>query len=138
MKLHPASLNEIRRICIGTAILDMFMIPILCTLDGLGIGSFQWMPVTLAALGGSVIAIVNFSILCITVQQAVGMEDRKKMQERFQLSYHIRMIFQASWVVICYFTPGLNIIAGALPLLFPKVTILYLNAAGKSPSSEEA
>lgn len=138
MKLHPTSLNEIRRISIGTAVLVILMTVILFTLDALGIGAFPGMPVILAALGGSFIAILNFTILCVTVQQAVGMKDQKKMHRRFQLSYHIRMVIQAAWVVICYFAPGLNIIAGSLPLFFPKVTILYLNAAGIAPSSEDA
>ena len=41
------------------------------------------------------------------------------------------MVIQAGWVVICFFVPALHIFAGALPLLFPKVTILYLNFKGK-------
>lgn len=139
MNLHPASVNEIRRISVGTAVLDVIMISLFSMLGSLGILNFEIMSVTLAALGGSAIAIVNFAILCITVQQVVGMEDQKKMQAKFQLSYNIRMVIQAVWVVICYFTPQLNIFAGALPLFFPKVTIMYLNAIGKLvPAGAEA
>jgi len=137
MKLHPASLHEIRRITIGTAILDFLMICILSFLSDLGIGTFDPLPIALAAAGGSMIAVVNFTIMCITVQQVVGMQDQKKMQAKFQLSYNIRMVIQAVWVVICYFSPYLHIFAGALPLFFPKVTIMYLNATGKLiPKSE--
>lgn len=131
MKLQPASRREIKRIAIGTIILDVLMIAAFALLGLLGILSFQPLSVILAAVIGALIAIGSFTVLCITVQQAVEIEDRKKMQAKFQLSYNIRMVVQALWVVICFFVPWLNIFAGALPLAFPKITILYLNGKGK-------
>ena len=131
MKLQPASRREIKRIAIGTAILDVLMIAAFALLGLLGILSFQPLSVILAAVIGALIAIGSFTVLCITVQQAVEIEDRKKMQAKFQLSYNIRMVVQALWVVICFFVPWLNIFAGALPLAFPKITILYLNGKGR-------
>lgn len=131
MKLQTASRREIKRIAIGTAILDVLMIGAFALLDLLKIMDFQLLPVLLAAAVGSCLAIGSFTLLCITVQQAVEIEDRKKMQAKFQLSYNIRMVVQAGWVVICFFVPWLNIFAGAIPLAFPKITILYLNGKGK-------
>ena len=131
MKLQSASRKEIKRIAIGTAILDVLMIAAFALLGLLGILQFQPLSVSLAAAIGSCLAIGSFTVLCITVQQAVEIEDRKKMQAKFQLSYNIRMVVQAAWVVICFFVPWLNIFAGALPLAFPKITILYLNGKGK-------
>lgn len=131
MKLQPASRREIKRIAIGTGILDMLMIAAFALLGLLKIMDFQLLPILLAAAIGSCLAIGSFTLLCLTVQQAVEMEDKKKMQAKFQLSYNIRMVIQAGWVVICFFVPWLNIFAGAIPLTFPKVTILYLNGKGK-------
>ena len=131
MKLQPASRREIKRIAIGTVILDVLMIAAFALLGLLGILQFQPLSVILAAVIGSLIAIGSFTVLCITVQQAVEIEDRKKMQAKFQLSYNIRMVVQAVWVIICFFVPWLNIFAGAIPLAFPKLTILYLNGKGK-------
>lgn len=131
MKLQSASRKEIKRIAIGTAILDVLMIAAFALLGLLGILQFQPLSVILAAAIGSCLAIGSFTVLCITVQQAVEIEDRKKMQAKFQLSYNIRMVVQALWVVICFFVPWLNIFAGALPLAFPKITILYLNGKGR-------
>ena len=131
MKLQSASRKEIKRIAIGTGILDVLMIGAFGLLGLLGIMDFQLVPILLAAAIGSLLAILSFTLLCLTVQQAVEIEDRKKMQAKFQLSYNIRMVVQAGWVVICFFVPWLNIFAGALPLAFPKVTILYLNSKGK-------
>lgn len=131
MKLQPASRKEVKRIAIGTGVLDVLMIAGFFLLSQFGIGKFELLPILLAALGGSIIAIINFAFLCITVQQAVEIEDKKKMQAKFQLSYNLRMVVQAGWVVICFFVPQLHIFAGAIPLLFPKITILYLNGRGK-------
>ena len=131
MKLQSASRKEIKRIAIGTGILDVLMIGAFGLLGLLGIMDFQLVPILLAAAIGSLLAILSFTLLCLTVQQAVEIEDRKKMQAKFQLSYNIRMVVQAGWVVICFFVPWLNIFAGALPVIFPKVTILYLNSKGK-------
>lgn len=137
MILQPASRKEVRRVAAGTGVLDILLIAGLFLLSQFGIGTFDLISILLGILGGSVIAVVNFAFLCFTVQQAVGIEDKKKMQAKFQLSYNIRMVVQAGWVVICFFVPWLHIFAGALPLLFPKVTILYLNAKGKLIPKEE-
>ena len=131
MKLQSASRREIKRIALGTAILDVLMIGAFALLALLGIMKFEPLPILLAAAIGSCLAIGSFTLLCLTVQQAVEIEDRKKMQAKFQLSYNIRMVVQAGWVVICFFVPWLNIFAGAIPLAFPKLTILYLNGKGK-------
>ena len=138
MNLQPASRREIKRIAIGTAILDVLMIGAFALLGLLKIMDFQPIPIVLSAAVGSCLAIGSFTLLCITVQQAVEIEDRKKMQAKFQLSYNIRMVVQAGWVVICFFVPWLNIFAGAIPLAFPKVTILYLNGKGKLIENTEA
>lgn len=138
MILQPASRKEIKRIAIGTVILDLLMIVAFALLSLLGIMKFEPLPILLAAGIGSLLAIGSFTLLCLTVQQAVEIEDRKKMQAKFQLSYNIRMFVQAGWVVICFFVPWLNIFAGAIPLTFPKVTILYLNGKGKLVEKTEA
>lgn len=138
MKLQPASRREIKRIAIGTAVLDILMIAAFAILGILKIMAFQALPILLAAAIGSCLAIGSFTLLCLTVQQAVEIEDRKKMQAKFQLSYNIRMVVQAGWVVICFFVPWLNIFAGAIPLAFPKVTILYLNGKGKLVEKTES
>ena len=138
MKLQPASRREIKRIAIGTALLDLLMIGVFLILGLLKIIDFQPLPILLAAFIGSALSIGSFTLLCITVQQAVEIEDRKKMQAKFQLSYNLRMVVQAGWVVICFFVPWLNIFAGAIPLAFPKVTIIYLNGKGKLIDKSEA
>lgn len=131
MKLQSASKKEIKRIAVGTGVLDLLLVAGLFLLSQFDIGAFQLGRILLSALIGSGIAILNFTIMCLTIQSAVGMQDMKKMKAKFQLSYNGRMILQAGWVVAAFLLPQFHFIAGAAPVLFPKVTILYLQAKGK-------
>jgi hypothetical protein len=126
---------------VGTLILDLIMIAGLFLLSQFGIGSFSLGKILLSTVLGSLVAIGNFTLMCLTVQSAVGMTDMKKMKAKFQLSYNARMVLQAGWAVIAFLVPAFHFIAGAAPVLFPKFTILYLNFTGKlmpPASSQEA
>ena len=131
MKLQPASQREVRRIAVGTLVCDVLMVAGLFLASQFDIGTFDLGKILLSAAIGSVIAVLNFALMCLTVQSAVGMTDQKKMKAKFQLSYNARMILQAGWTVIAFLVPGIHFIAGAAPVIFPKVTILYLQAKGK-------
>lgn len=137
MKLQPASRREVTRITIGTLCCDLILIAGLFLLSQFGIGTFAFGTVLLSVLCGSVIAILNFSIMCLTVQSAVGMTDQKKMKAKFQLSYNARMIVQSAWVVAAFLIPQIHFIAGAAPVLFPKVTILFLQFTGNLMPANE-
>ena len=131
MKLQPASQREVKRIALGTLVCDVLMVAGLFLASQFDIGTFDFGKILLSAAIGSVIAVLNFALMCLTVQSAVGMADQKQMKAKFQLSYNVRMILQAGWTVIAFLVPGIHFIAGAAPVLFPKVTILYLQAKGK-------
>ena len=131
MKLQSASRKELTRIAIGTGICDCLMIAVLFLLSQFGIGTFPFVRIVLSALCGSVIAIATFAVMCLTVQSAVGVTDQKKMKAKFQLSYNVRMIVQSAWVVAAFLISQIHFVAGAAPVLFPKLTILYLQATGK-------
>ena len=131
MILQPASQKEVKRIAAGTAVCDVILVAGLFLASQFDIGTFELGRILLSAAIGSVIAVLNFALMCLTVQSAVGMTDQKKMKAKFQLSYNARMILQAGWTVIAFLVPGLHFIAGAAPILFPKVTILYLQAKGR-------
>ena len=138
MKLQPASKREVTRITLGTLALDGILIAGLFLLSQFDIGTFQLIPILLGTAVGSIIAVMNFIIMCLTVQSAVGMTDQKKMKAKFQLSYNTRMVIQAGWVVAAFLLrPRIHFLAAAIPVLFPKVTILYLQARGKLIPKEE-
>lgn len=130
MKLQPSSRKELSRIFVGILICDALMIAGLFLLSQFGIGTFSYR-ILVGALGGSLIAVLNFAIMCLTVQQATNFEDQKKMKAFFQASYNGRLMLQAGWVIVCFLVSHIHIIAGAAPLLFPSVIILYLQMKGK-------
>lgn len=131
MILQEASKKEVKRIATGTLAFDGILIAGLFLLSQFDMGTFDFGKILISAAVGSLIAVLNFAIMCITVQSAVGMEDRKKMQAKFQVSYNARMIIQSGWIVAAFLIPQIHFIAGAAPILFPKLTILYLQITGK-------
>lgn len=131
MILQPASRKEVKRIATGTLIGDGILVAGLFLLSQFDIGTFDLMKILPSAAAGSLIAIANFTLMCITVQSAVGMEDKKKMQAKFQLSYNARMVIQSGWIVAAFLLKPIHFVAGAAPILFPKLTILYLQVTGK-------
>jgi len=130
MKLQSASIKELSRIAIGVAVCDCIMIAGLFLLSQFGIGTFSYR-IFVGALGGSLVAIANFAVLCLTVQNAVNIEDQKKMKAFFQGSYNGRLMLQAIWVIVCFAVSHIHVIAGAVPLLFPSAVIYYLQMKGK-------
>lgn len=137
MKLQAASKREITRIAIGTLICDGILIAVLFLLSQFGIGTFSLPRILLGAALGTIVAVLNFTILCLTVQSAVEMENKRKMKQRFQLSYNIRLVLQAVWVVLCFVIPQVHFIAGAAPVLFPNVVIFWLQSRNKLVPPEE-
>ena len=131
MILQPASRKEVKRVAVGTLVCYVLLVAGLFLASQFDIGTFDLGKILISAAIGSCVAVLNFALMCLTVQSALGMTDQKKMKAKFQLSYNARMILQAGWTVIAFLIPGLHFIAGAAPVLFPKVTILYLQAKGK-------
>ena len=137
MKLQAASKKEISRIAVGTLVCDVIMVAGLFLLSQFGIGKFDILRILLGAACGSVVAILNFTILCLTVQSAVEIDSKKKMRQKFQMSYNVRLLLQAAWVIAAYLIPQVHFVAGALPVLFPNVVIFFLQSRGKLVPNDE-
>lgn len=140
MKLQAASRREVTRIAIGVLVCDVLMIAALFLLSLVGVGTFQPVKIILGALAGSVIAVANFIILCLTIQSSLEIENKKKMKARFQTSYNIRTAIQAVWVVAAFLLrQHFHFVAAAAPVLFPHVVILFLQFTGRlMPKDPEA
>lgn len=70
MKLQPASRRELKHIAVGTLICSAVMVAVFVLLSVTGIYPSVFWQVLLSALLGSAVAIVNFALLCLTVQSA--------------------------------------------------------------------
>ena len=132
MKLQEASRKEALRISKGVLILDGVMIAGLFLLSQFGLGKFDIVKVLLGTAIGSVISIANFIILCLTIQSALEIENKRKMKARFQTSYNIRLAVQAAWIVAAFLLRDkVHFIAAAAPVFFPNLWLIYLQLTGK-------
>lgn len=122
MKLQAASKKEILRIAIGTAICLAIMLTVFFVLSLFRIAPFEY-KVILSGFVGGMVAVLNFTLLCLTIQSAAQIQEKKAMKARMQISYNLRLLLQAAWVVAAYLIPCFNVVAAALPLLFPTVVI---------------
>ena len=132
MKLQDASRKEVTRISKGVLILDGVMIAALFLLSQFGLGKFDIVKVLIGTVLGSVISIGNFIILCLTIQSALEIENKRKMKARFQTSYNIRLAVQAAWIVAAFLLrEKVHFIAAAAPVFFPNLWLIYLQLTGK-------
>ena len=140
MKLQKASKKEIRRMTVGCSVCALLELAGFFLLSQLSDGFHFNSRVVLGTLGGTLVAILNFVILCLTIQTCAGMEKGSKLKARVQLSYNLRLVLQAAWVVIAFVAPCFNAFAAAIPLLFPTAVIWFLQSRGKliDPSERPA
>lgn len=130
MKLQPASRKEVSRIAVGCSICAVIELAGLLLLSLLGIGKFSYRMI-IGAVGGTGVAIFNFALMCLMIQNAAGIQDQKLLKAKVQGSYNFRILVQAAWVAAAFFIPWINVIAAAIPLLFPTAVIYYLQMTGK-------
>ena len=130
MKLQPASKKEVSRMAAGCGVCAVLEIAAFVLLHFCGIGSFSYQIIT-GTLGGTLVAIVNYTMMCLMIQNAVGIQDQKLLKAKVRGSYNLRILFQAAWVAAAFFIPFINVIAAAIPLLFPTAVIYYLQITGK-------
>ncbi|OUQ34344.1 ATP synthase subunit I [Faecalibacterium sp. An122] len=130
MKLQPESKKELKRITGGTALCTAAMWVLFAAFHVV-----NWVPfdstVVLGGIIGAAVAVGNFAGICLMVQKVVDEkhEDRRKMM--LKVSYNVRMLVQAVWVVIAIASPWFQPFASVLPLFFPRITIYYLQITGK-------
>lgn len=132
MKLQAASKKEVSRITVGVLICDGIMAAALLLLSALGVGEFDLGKILIGAAIGSVVAVGNFIILCLTIQSALEIENKRKMKARFQMSYNIRLLVQAAWVVVAFLLrEKIHFIAAAAPVFYPNIWLVFLQLTGR-------
>lgn len=137
MKLQSASRKEVRRIAIGSGICAAGSVLFFLLLDQFRILTFSYRIIVGLAIG-TVVAIINFALMCLMIQNAAGTTDQKQLKAKVQLSYNLRLAIQAGWVIIAFITPWISVLGAALPLLFPTAVIYYLRATGKLMPADPA
>ena len=130
MKLEPESKKELTRILCGAAICTAVMWVVFAALGLVGWVRFD-LKLVLSSLVGDAVAVGNFAGICFMVQKVIDEQDEKRRKAQLQASYNIRMLIQAVWVIVAIVAPCFQPFAGILPLLFPRITIYYLQITGK-------
>lgn len=140
MKLQPEAKKELLRIAGGTALCTAAMWALFAALHLVNLAPFD-STVILGGLVGSAVAVGNFYGICVMVQKALDEPDEGRRKMQLKLSYNARMLVQGLWVIIAIAAPCFQALAGAAPLLFPRVTIYYLQITGRykpaAPHTEE-
>lgn len=137
MKLQPASRKEVRRIALGSFLCAAAEIAGFFLLSLFDVVIFRY-PMIIGAIGGTLVAIANFTLMCLMVQNAAGIQDQKLLRAKVQGSYNLRLLFQAGWIIAAFFIPWINVVTAAIPLVFPNLVIYYLQVTGKLMPSDAA
>lgn len=138
MILQPASRREVSRIAIGSGVCACIQILVFWVLSLLGIGTFSYR-VVIGTIGGSLMAVLCFAQLCITLQKATAhATDEKFVKTQVRNGYNLRKLLQILWVIAAFVIPGINVLAAMIPLFFPNVVIYYLQIKGKLFPAGEA
>ncbi len=128
MKLQPAVKKEIIHIISGTAVCTAIMWVVFAALALFTRVAFDG-AVVYGGLLGALVAIANFVALCLTVQKVAG-GDAKAAKGWMQISYNMRLLLQAVWCIVAMQCAAIHFVAAILPLMFPRITILYLQKIG--------
>jgi hypothetical protein len=117
-KIDPTVKKETFYIFIWTVILSLLMQAVFLII-------VKWdTTVLFGNLLGAVAAVLNFFIMGISVQAALGREE-KDAKNVIKLSQSLRFIMLVAVGAIGYLVPFCNVIATVLPFLFPRIAIAF-------------
>lgn len=133
--VQPAVKKETKKVVAGT------IVGLILMWAGFAVLHF-WAPqkvpldytVFLGGIGGSIIAVLNFFLMGLTVQKVAAISDEEMARMRMKASYSRRMMLQMLWVIAVVVAPCFQLAAGLLPLLFPGLAIKLMGIILKEKS----
>ncbi len=121
MKMDKTVKKETAVIIIGTLILGAVMVAVFALL-----GKYDYTVLTGTALG-SFAAVLNFFLMALTVQKAVGC-DEAEAKKKIQISYTVRSIALLAVLGVGVYLPYFHWLPVVVSSLFPRITILFRTA----------
>jgi hypothetical protein len=95
--------------------------------------------VVLGALVGGAVAVANFFLMAVTVQNVVNVTNRDDALRMMRVSYRNRMLMRGIWIIIAIVAPCFNYAAGIIPLFIPSFVIklrgIKMGITGKNAAS---
>ncbi len=125
MKLQKAVRKETMAVAAGTAVGCVILILIFLVLHLIFPEStvkFDYR-IVLGALCGGAVAVANFFLMAVTVQNVVNVTNRDDALRMMRVSYRNRMLMRGLWIIIAIFAPCFNYAAGIIPLFIPSLVI---------------
>jgi len=119
MKLDATVKRETIYIALWTAILSVIM-----QIVFIACGRWDY-TVLLGNVFSAFVAVGNFFLLGITVQKAVAKEDEKEARNIIKTSHSLRTLMLFVCAALGALLPCFNIWTSLVPLLFPRVAILF-------------
>ncbi|MBE5795236.1 MAG: hypothetical protein E7323_11225 [Clostridiales bacterium] len=96
--------------------------------------------VPLGNLLGVIIAVLNFFLMGLTIQNSIGLSE-KEASEKLKLSQKLRMLMVIALAAVGVGLPCFHSLAVVIPLFFPRIAIAFwplLNKEkGQNPADEQ-
>ena len=108
--------KEVKAVTLGVPIFDIVAIILL-----IAISQFS-MPMLIGIIFGSIIAVLNFRLLALTLEKAVNLPPGKA-QASTGVRYMIRLTITAAALIVSINNPNLHIIGTAIGLISTQVVI---------------
>ena len=122
--IQPAVQKETKKIAISTQIGVLLMWIVFFVLHMIIPAKVPFdYTVILGGIGGGFIAVLNFFLMGLTIQNVASTTDEELARKKMKASYSQRMMMQMIWGIIAVAAPCFNYVAGLLPLLFPSIGI---------------
>lgn len=122
-KIDPVIWKETGFVAAVSLILSIFMQSIFLIISHWVDGAWDY-TVVLGNLLGYVFTVLNFFLMCLTVQKALGKEE-KDAANFIRLSQILRLLLLFVTALVAYFIPCFNIIAVIIPFIFPRIAITF-------------
>lgn len=129
---QPAVKKEVKKVAIYTGVGVVLMWIILAALRPMMPDKIVFdYTIFLGGIAGALVAIANFALMGLTVQNIAATEDEELARNKMKMSYTQRLALQIVWIIIAFVAPCFNVIAGILPLLFPSFGIKLMSVLNK-------
>ena len=117
-KIDRVILVETAYIAVATLIFSMLMQSVF-----LIIGKWD-ITVLLGNLFGAFAAVLNFFLMGLGVQKALG-KDEKAAANVMKLSQSARLFMMLVFALVGYLVPVFNLLAVVIPFIFPRIAIMF-------------
>lgn len=118
--IQPVIKKETKRVALITMAGVVIMLAVFAILHAVSPEKVPFdYTVILAGIVGGFIAVLNFFLMGITIQNVASTEDEEFARKKMKASYSQRMLLQMIWGIVAIAVPCFQFVAGLLPLLFP-------------------